>query len=139
MIFWATLYFVAVTSAFGQAQHQATDKSSQSPPAFAGSTAVVDVSKYVGAETCKTCHEEIYNAWEKSPHWKTTLNKEAAPSKQGCEACHGPGAEHVEGGGVKTKIFVFGDHSRQETSARCLACHGEGHEQAHFSESAHSS
>ena len=22
-----------------------------------------EVSKSVGAETCKTCHEEIYNAW----------------------------------------------------------------------------
>ena len=27
-------------------------------------------SDYVGAEVCKTCHEDIYNGWEKSPHWK---------------------------------------------------------------------
>jgi len=31
-------------------------------------------SDYVGAEVCKTCHEDIYNGWEKSPHWKTTLD-----------------------------------------------------------------
>ena len=89
-------------------------------------------SKYVGAETCKTCHEEIYNAWEKTPHWKTTLNKDGGPSHQGCEGCHGPGADHVAGGGDKTKIFTFKDASRQETSARCLSCHGEAHEQSHF-------
>jgi DmsE family decaheme c-type cytochrome len=61
------------------------------------------------------------------------------PSKQGCEGCHGPGADHVAGGGDKTKIFVFEGKSRQETSARCLSCHGEAHEQSHFAESAHAS
>jgi DmsE family decaheme c-type cytochrome len=45
----------------------------------------------------------------------------------------------VAGGGDKTKIFTFKDASRQETSARCLSCHGEGHEQSHFAESAHAS
>ncbi|MFZ0418203.1 MAG: hypothetical protein WAM04_08850, partial [Candidatus Sulfotelmatobacter sp.] len=57
-----------------------TDKSQP-----ASSHAAKDASAYVGAETCKTCHEEIYNAWAKTPHWKTTLNKE--PSHQGCEGC----------------------------------------------------
>jgi hypothetical protein len=70
-------------------------------------------SEYVGAETCKTCHEEIYNAWEKTPHWKTTLNTEGGPSKQGCEGCHGPGAEHVAGGGDVSKIFNPAKHSGQ--------------------------
>ncbi len=96
-------------------------------------------SAYVGSETCKTCHEDVYQAWEKTPHWKTTLNKEGGPSHQGCEGCHGPGAEHVAGGGDVTKIYTFKDASRQETSARCLTCHGDGHAQSHFAESAHSS
>jgi hypothetical protein len=130
--------FFLLVLAIGQTSPQGS-KGAPSPAMHAAAGASTDSSKYVGAETCKTCHEEIYNGWEKSPHWKTTLNEEASPSKQGCEACHGPGAEHVEGGGDKTKIFVFADHSRQETSARRLTCHGEGHEQAHFSESAHSS
>jgi hypothetical protein len=29
-------------------------------------------AKYVGPEACKTCHEDIYNNFDKSPHWKTT-------------------------------------------------------------------
>ncbi len=45
--------------------------------------AAVDNSDYVGADTCKTCHEEIYNSWEKTPHWKTTLDTKGGPSHQG--------------------------------------------------------
>ena len=138
LLFSVLFLFLLVAAAPGQTVLP-SGKAAPSPAAQAAAAPSADPSKYVGAETCKTCHEEIYNGWEKSPHWKTTLNKDAGPSKQGCESCHGPGAEHVEGGGDKTKIFVFADHSRQETSARCLTCHGEGHEQAHFSESLHSS
>ncbi|MGB9236269.1 MAG: DmsE family decaheme c-type cytochrome, partial [Terriglobales bacterium] len=79
----------------------------------------------MGADNCKTCHEEIYNAWEKTPHWKTTLNKE--PSHQGCEGCHGPGADHVAGGGDITKIFNPAKHSAKEVDAKCLTCHAGAH------------
>src|SRR5579872_1594138 len=95
-------------------------------------------SAYVGADTCKTCHEEVYDAWEKTPHWKTMLNK-GTPSKQGCEGCHGPGAEHVAGGGDKSKIYVFEGKSREETSERCLTCHSDSRAQGHFPQSAHAS
>ena len=125
----SVLLLVVVALATGQSSQQAPapspGRSTQTPGASAVSANSSDASKYVGAETCKTCHEEIYNSWEKTPHWKTTLNKEGGPSKQGCEGCHGPGADHVAGGGDKTKIFVFEGRSRQETSARCLTCHGE--------------
>ena len=112
----------------------AADKSTKqksNPPA--------DTSKYVGSDTCKTCHEDLYNAWAKTPHWKTTEDTHGGPSKQGCEGCHGPGADHVAGGGDKSKIFIFKDHSRQEASERCLTCHGDSHAQSHFSQSAHAS
>ena len=83
-----------VISFIALASGQASQKAGKSTPSVETSAArepSPDASKYVGAETCKTCHEEIYNAWEKTPHWKTTLNKEGGPSKQGCEGCHGPG------------------------------------------------
>src|ERR1700740_3167741 len=63
-----------------------------------------DSDDYVGTGTCKACHEDIYNGWEKTPHWKTTLDTRGGPSHQGCEGCHGPGGAHVAGGGDKTKI-----------------------------------
>ena len=102
------------------------DKNPQSPAKPLVSGTSPEVTKYVGAETCKTCHEEIYNAWEKTPHWKTTQDKEGGPSKQGCEGCHGPGADHVAGGGDKTKIFVFEKTSTKDVNARCLTCHASG-------------
>lgn len=92
-------------------------------------------AQYVGVDTCKTCHEELYKKdFEATPHFKTTLANE-----HGCESCHGPGSEHVEGGGDVTKIISFKKLSAQEASARCLSCHGEKHEQRHFSSSAHAS
>ena len=88
--------------------------------------AAVDNSDYVGADTCKTCHEEIYNSWEKTPHWKTTLDTKGGPSHQGCEGCHGPGAAHVAGGGDVTKIFTFKGVSAKVINDRCLTCHAGG-------------
>ena len=91
--------------------------------------------QYVGVDTCKTCHEDLYkNNFEATPHFQTTLK-----DGHGCESCHGPGAEHVEGGGDVTKIVSFKNLSSQEASARCLTCHGEKHQQRHFSSSAHAS
>ena len=80
-------------------------------------------SAYVGSETCKTCHEDIYNTWANSPHWKTTLNTLGGPSKQGCEGCHGPGKAHVDSGGDVTKIFTFKNASVKAINDRCLTCH----------------
>ncbi len=114
-------FFLVVASAPAQTNPAVDTKSDAS----AGPSA--EASKYVGAETCKTCHEDIYNAWEKTPHWKTTLNKEGGPAKQGCEGCHGPGADHVAGGGDVSKIFNPAKHSAKEVDAKCLTCHAGAH------------
>src|SRR6202166_395160 len=123
----AQCLFVAVAFAAGHAGQQAAGKNAQSASAPTANAPSPEVSKYVGAETCKTCHEEIYNAWSKTPHWKTTLNTKGGPSKQGCEGCHGTGADHVAGGGDKTKIFNPAKHSTKEVDAKCLTCHAGAH------------
>jgi DmsE family decaheme c-type cytochrome len=115
LLFLIPCLLVITAFASGQGPQSIADKSAATP----------DASKYVGAETCKTCHEDIYNAWQKTPHWKTTLNKE--PAHQGCEGCHGPGAEHVAGGGDITKIFNPAKHSAKEVDAECLTCHAGTH------------
>ncbi len=56
------LLFGVVAFAPGQARQQVADKSAQSASASVASAPSSDVSRYVGAETCKTCHEKIYNA-----------------------------------------------------------------------------
>src|SRR6516225_11370068 len=72
------------------AGREKTEKTKPAPAAF-------DASQYVGSDTCKTCHEDAYKTFETTPHWKTTRkpHKDAA---EGCEACHGPGKAHVDGG-----------------------------------------
>jgi len=101
-----------------------------------------DPSLYVGAETCKTCHEDMpskgfYKTYEDSPHYATMLDTKKGPEWHGCEACHGPGKEHVEGGGDKSKIFTFKNASAKEISDRCLGCHTYGEEHSNFARSAH--
>src|SRR5664279_3223104 len=73
--------FLFVACAQGQTSPPAAGKSVQSGTAPVADTPSPETSKYVGADTCKTCHEEIYSAWEKTPHWKTTLNTKGGPSK----------------------------------------------------------
>jgi DmsE family decaheme c-type cytochrome len=125
VLLFSTFFLLVVADASGQASQPAPAKNAQSASAPPAAAASAEDSKYVGADTCKTCHEEIYNAWQKTPHWKTTLNKEA--SHQGCEGCHGPGAEHVAGGGDTSKIFNPAKHSAKEVDAMCLTCHAGTH------------
>ncbi len=91
----------------------------------------VDPSQYVGAETCKTCHEDVAKGYDKTPHWKTTLAKHTGPEWQGCEACHGPGKAHAESGDPD-KILRLTTLGREESSKRCLGCHEFGQEHANF-------
>jgi DmsE family decaheme c-type cytochrome len=90
----------------------------------------------VGAETCKTCHEQVAASYDKGPHWKTALAKHQGPEWQGCEACHGPGKAHSESADPD-KIIRFGGLSREESSKRCLSCHEFGQEHANFLRSEH--
>jgi DmsE family decaheme c-type cytochrome len=104
-------------------------------PEEKGTATQKDAAKYVGVDVCKTCHEEIYKKhFELTPHFQTTLE-----GGHGCESCHGPGSEHVEGGGDITKIIRFSTLSTQDATARCLSCHGDKLQQRHFSASSHAS
>jgi len=94
-------------------------------------------SKYVGADTCKTCHEDIFNGLQKTRHWNNLLKDKSGAEAHSCETCHGPGAEHVDGGGDKTKIFNFKEAAPETVTERCLSCHAGKQEHAGFKNSAH--
>lgn len=129
---WMALFCLLALSLAGS-RLQGQEKAAAAPAAD---------SDYVGAETCKTCHEDMptkgfYKTFENSRHFVTSLDKKKGAEWHGCEACHGPGKAHVEGGGDKTKIFTFKEVSAKDISNRCLKCHQYGEEHANFSRSAH--
>jgi len=135
-----------VITACPAARGQAKEKSGKDKTAKTAQVSsyqrVTDPAQYVGTETCKTCHEDMpskgfFKGYEDSPHYVTTLDTKKGPEWHGCEACHGPGKEHVEGGGDKSKIFTFKNASAADISARCLGCHEFGAEHANFGRSAH--
>lgn len=119
-------------------QRSQKEKTAQSSDATAPAVPSSEASAYAGSETCKTCHEDIFNNFDRSPHWKTMLDKRGGPSKQGCEACHGPAAGHVDDPGDSKKIFSFKTASAKEINQRCLECHSSGKDHMNFSRSAHS-
>jgi len=81
-------------------------------------------SGFAGSETCKDCHEVYYNNFIKSVHGKKAIPGSPI-NKEGCESCHGPGAQHIEkGGGRGVAIFVFNKKESSTTrDSKCLACH----------------
>ena len=93
---------------------------------------------YVGAEACKDCHASEYESWSKSRHWATSNNTRGGPARQGCEACHGPGAEHVANPADTSKLFLFTKESSKAVNAQCLSCHASGTQQRHVINSLHS-
>jgi predicted CXXCH cytochrome family protein len=79
---------------------------------------------YVGSSACQPCHTDAYNAWKSSKHANifkqapdtppvckgchtTGMNDMEQTSNEndvGCEACHGPGRDHINNGGDVDKI-----------------------------------
>ena len=92
-------------------------------PALAQEKRFAQGTAYVGAETCKGCHPELFEAFRKdTPHWKNYEDPKVSLNRKGCEACHGGGQRHAEEEG-KGFIFSFKDLTAQERSEACLKCH----------------
>ena len=77
----------------------------------------------MGSETCRACHESQFDRVAATKHGKLGTLSAWKGKVVGCESCHGPGKEHVEGGGDKTKIKVFKGMNSKAVSETCLACH----------------
>jgi DmsE family decaheme c-type cytochrome len=86
-----------------------------------------DKDQYVGADACKECHESNYKSYAKSIHGKKAWGSPAATA--GCEACHGPGGQHVDKGGGNTGIISFDKKTASAIKvAACLRCHDDSEE-----------
>lgn len=108
---------------------QAQQKAATQAPAATG---------YTGAEACKDCHAAEYDSWQKSRHWTTSNDTRGGPAKQGCEACHGPSADHAANPADTSKLFLFAKASPKAINAQCLTCHANGTQQLHVINSLHS-
>src|SRR5579863_7521241 len=82
----------------------------QTPPGFAGS------------ETCKVCHEDIYNGVAKSPHHVVDVDAKREWQGRGCESCHGPGQAHTEGPAADN-IQNPAKLTAAAADKICLTCH----------------
>jgi len=90
---------------------------------------------YAGTETCLTCHEDQAASVKTGAHSRAyRAGTPMAPqgcqachadtkAALGCEACHGPGKEHADAGGDKSKIKQISAQSPQDASQTCVSCH----------------
>ena len=96
-----------------------------------------ETSTYVGADTCATCHDEIAKNLKKTRHGNNVVKATGGVEAHTCETCHGPGAEHVESGGDKTKIFNFHTAAPEAIVDRCSSCHASKPGHFQFKQSDH--
>jgi DmsE family decaheme c-type cytochrome len=117
--------------------YAAAGKQKSKPAQAANAYRPTDSSLYAGNDVCAACHETETKSYNDGPHWQTLLEKSRGPEWQGCEACHGPGKAHAEGGGDVSKIISFRKLSSPDASRRCLDCHEFGEEHSNFLRSQH--
>jgi len=77
---------------------------------------------YVGSETCKTCHEEIFNNLQKTPHFAIETGARKGWKQKSCESCHGPGSKHAESASAED-IHNPLKRDPGEVNQTCLGCH----------------
>ena len=87
---------------------------------------------FVGSETCKACHDEVFQKFSHTRMGRLFL-KQPRNSTEGlaCESCHGPGKAHVDAGGGKGKggLITFAKNDPTPVDKRngtCLGCHTKG-------------
>jgi len=99
-----------------------------------------DNDGYIGETRCAVCHKLEQENWAHTVHAKVFRSNPAnALAARGCEACHGPGARHLQDATDKTAIIAFTrrrDVPVDTQNAQCLQCH-KGRERIFWQGSIH--
>jgi DmsE family decaheme c-type cytochrome len=104
---------------FAVAGSTAATSAAEGPPA-ASVTQPAGSDAYAGDDTCLTCHEQ--QSVKGTAHGRA-YKEDSPASRQGCESCHGPGKEHAEAGGDKSKIVNPKNQGPGKSSEGCTTCH----------------
>ena len=78
-------------------------------------------ARYAGSDACQPCHDEVFTAFTDTAH--AALLRNTRSEDNGCEACHGPGQNHIDQGGDRTRIRTFTNMSKEEVREQCRRCH----------------
>jgi DmsE family decaheme c-type cytochrome len=108
--------FLAAVSAMAQTAPVTTPAAP--PPAAAPSLP----SGYVGSAACGVCHQDVYDAFQKTPHSAVETSKKNGFVGTACESCHGPGQKHTEAPSAAT-IRNPGKLTSAAADKLCLTCH----------------
>ncbi len=108
-----------------------------SKPAFGLQQAHAD---YIGEVNCTSCHQQENKHWSHTIHARIFhLPGAKNLSAKTCEACHGPGSEHIKNPFDKGTIIAFSRNSVstvKQQNAMCLQCH-TGEQRLHWPGSIH--
>ena len=77
---------------------------------------------YAGSEICQACHEDIFTAFEKSPHHAVETEKRRGFEGRACESCHGPAQKHTESASAADSRKP-GKLAAAAADKICLTCH----------------
>ena len=95
---------------------------------------------YVGHAVCMGCHQQAASHWSHTLHAKVFVsNPRNELQARRCEACHGPGSEHLKNPADKQSIVRFSHQSERDAAEQnemCLACH-DGGQRIHWMSSIH--
>ncbi len=122
----AGLLIVAAARINGQEEPKFSAVASRS----AAPPQVMNDPQYAGSDACTACHQQAHLQFKNTKMGKILLvSPRTALEAQGCEACHGPGAAHVESKGSLESVIRFGKKSNlsaEEQNDKCLQCHESG-------------
>ena len=84
-----------------------------------------DQENFLADRTCKNCHEDAWNAYVATGHYRAyaTIRREGQGSEPECLSCHTTGYRYLNG---------YADESpyNRLINVQCEACHGYGTEHA---------